>query len=197
MTFTQTTRINTKDDLRNHARQLFAEHGYEGVSMRDIAAAVGIRQSAIYNHFPSKQHLLVDLMVSHMEQLLDAMRAAVGTSGTAAEQLAAFAQFHVTYHIDQPEDTFLAYMELRSLGPEGRAAIVPLRNAYEARLRQIIEAGARDGVFKVADVALVVRAILAMLTGVTVWFRDGGRLDRETAAGAYVATVLQSVGYAP
>ena len=194
MTLDHPARTNTKDDLRLHAKRLFAKHGYEGVSMRDIAGSVGIRQSAIYNHFPSKQHLLVDLMVSHMERLLDAMRASVGTSGTPKDRLTAFARFHVTYHIDQPEDVFLAYMELRSLEPEGRAAIVPLRNAYERALRDILEAGAKDGSFTLADTSVVARALLAMLTGVTVWFREPGRLDRETVAEAYVATALQSVG---
>ncbi len=197
MPVTHATRTNTKDDLRNHARRLFAEHGYEGVSMRDIAGSVGIRQSAIYNHFPSKQHLLVDLMVSHMERLLEAMRSAVGTSGTPTERLTAFARFHVTYHIDQPEDVFLAYMELRSLEPEGRNAVVPLRDAYEKTLQDILTAGAKDGSFEVADTGVVARAILAMLTGVTVWFRDGGRLDREAVADAYVKTVLQSVSAKP
>lgn len=194
MPVTQAQRTNTKDDLRRHARRLFAEHGYEGVSMRDIAGSVGIRQSAIYNHFPSKQHLLVDLMVSHMERLLEAMRSRVGATGTPIERLAAFARFHVTYHVDQPEDVFLAYMELRSLEPEGRTAILPLRDAYEKALQDILNAGAADGSFTVADIAVVSRALLAMLTGVTVWFRDGGRLDREAVADAYVQTVLRAVG---
>lgn len=195
MTFSQPTRTNTKDDLRDHARRLFAEHGYEGVSMRDIAGSVGIRQSAIYNHFPSKQHLLVDLMVSHMERLLDAMRLAIGTAGSPIERLTAFARFHVTYHIDQPEDVFLAYMELRSLEDEGRNVIVPLRDTYEKTLRDILDAGAQSGAFHIADTAVVARALLAMLTGVTVWFRDEGPLDRETVAEAYVTTVLQAVGH--
>jgi AcrR family transcriptional regulator len=195
MTFQQPARTNTKEDLRDHARRLFAEHGYEGVSMRDIAGSVGIRQSAIYNHFPSKQHLLVDLMTSHMERLLDAMRMTVGTTGTPVDRLTAFTRFHVTYHIDQPEDVFLAYMELRSLEAEGRAAIVPLRNAYEKTLRDILTDGAHDGSFRIADTAVVTRALLAMLTGVTVWFKDGGRLDRDTVAEAYVTTTLQAVGH--
>ena len=194
MPVSQAARTNTKEDLRNHARRLFAKHGYEGVSMRDIAGSVGFRQSAIYNHFPSKQHLLVDLMESHMERLLESMRVAVGTSGTATERLTAFARFHVTYHIDHPEDVFLAYMELRSLGPEGRAAVIPLRNAYEKTLRKILADGTGDGSFSIADTSVVTRAILAMLTGVTVWFRDDGSLDRDSVAKAYVATVLQAVG---
>ncbi len=197
MTVLPPARTNTKEDLRIHARRLFAAHGYEGVSMRDIAGSVGIRQSAIYNHFPSKQHLLVDLMESHMQRLLEAMHGAVGKSGTPVERLTAFARFHVTYHIDQPEDVFLAYMELRSLGDEGRTAVIPLRDAYERTLRDILEAGAKDGSFSIAQTAVTARAILAMLTGVTVWFRDGGSLDRDAVARAYVQTVLQAVGASP
>lgn len=197
MAVAQQSRSNTKDDLRRHARRLFAARGFEGVSMRDIAGSVGIRQSAIYNHFPSKQHLLVDLMTRHMERLLEAMRAAVGTDGEPAQRLAAFTRFHVTYHIDQPEDVFLAYMELRSLGKEGREAIIPLRDAYEDTLRGILAAGAASGEFRIADAGVVTKALLAMLTGVTVWFRDGGRLDRDAVAESYVQTVLQAVGAAP
>ncbi|MEM7719693.1 MAG: TetR/AcrR family transcriptional regulator [Pseudomonadota bacterium] len=197
MTLTHAPRTNTKEELRAHARRLFAKHGYEGVSMRDIAGSVGIRQSAIYNHFPSKQHLLVDLMLNHMKRLLDAMQGAVPASGTPVERLIAFVRFHVTYHIDQPDDVFLAYMELRSLDTEGRAAIVPLRDTYEQTLRTILEDGAASGVFTVSENNVVARGLLAMLTGVTVWFRDSGSLDRDTVAAAYIETVLQAVGCTP
>ncbi|MGR3515370.1 MAG: TetR/AcrR family transcriptional regulator [Paracoccaceae bacterium] len=197
MTLAQASRTNTKDELRRQAKRLFAQHGYEGVSMRDIAGAIGIRQSAIYNHFPSKQHLLVDLMVSHMERLLEAMRLSVGKGGNPKERLIAFAHFHVTYHIDQPEDVFLAYMELRSLEKDGRAAVLPLRDAYEQTLRDILNAGTLDGSFTVSDNSVVARALLAMLTGVTVWYREPGRLDRDTVAETYVDTVLRAVGCAP
>ncbi|MEO0918848.1 MAG: TetR/AcrR family transcriptional regulator [Pseudomonadota bacterium] len=197
MTVTQATRTNTKEELRAHARRLFAKHGYEGVSMRDIAGSVGIRQSAIYNHFPSKQHLLVDLMLNHMKRLLEAMRGAVPAHGPPAERLTEFVRFHVTYHIDQPDDVFLAYMELRSLDADGRAAIVPLRDTYENTLRAILDEGTTSGVFTVPESNVVARGLLAMLTGVTVWFRDSGPLDRETVAAAYVDTALQAVGCAP
>jgi AcrR family transcriptional regulator len=194
---TRAARTNTKDDLRSHARQLFARHGYEGVSMRDIAGAVGIRQSAIYNHFPSKQHLLADLMVRHMDRLLDAMRGAITPHQTPADALEAFARFHVTYHIDQPEDVFLAYMELRSLDDAGRKTILALRDAYEHSLRDILKTGLATGAFAIGDPAVTARALLAMMTGVTVWFKDGGALDRQAVADIYVRTTMQAVGYKP
>lgn len=188
------TRTNTKDDLRVQARRLFAERGYEGVSMRDIAGSVGIRQSAIYNHFPSKQHLLVDLMVDHMEDLIRSMKAFVDFSVAPRDQLESFARFHVNYQLDNPEALFIAYMELRSLEPEGKAVVIPLRDEYEQALRDILRAGETTGDFKVNDVSVLGRSILAMMTGVTVWYSADGPLGREAVVDAYATTVLRSAG---
>jgi len=185
--------LKTKDAIRTEARRLFARHGYEGVSMRDIAQAVGVQQSAIYNHFDSKQTLLVDLMTAHMERVLGALKTALKAPKTPKERLEAFARFHVTYHMDQSEDVFLAYMELRSLEMPGRAQVFAIRAAYEAELRAILAAGAGQG-FKMGDPRVVARALLAMLTGVTVWYREGGALSRADVTDSYVRAALQAVG---
>ena len=50
--------VGTKKKIFYEAIELFASHGFENVSIKDIAGAVGIRQSAVYNHFKSKQEIL-------------------------------------------------------------------------------------------------------------------------------------------
>lgn len=163
--------------------------------MRDIADAVGIRQSAIYNHVSSKQELLVNLMAGHMEAVLGEMTEAIEGIEDATARLEAFARFHVTYHIDYPEDVFLAYMEVRSLeGGKEKSKVLALRDAYERTVRLILEEGQASRDFSIGDAAVHARAILAMLTGVTVWYREGGRLDRDNVTATYARAVLQSVG---
>lgn len=184
---------NTKLALKAAALALFAERGYGAVSMRDIAEAVGVRQGAIYNHFASKQDLLVSLMRDHMEAVLAAAEAALdGIDGPSA-RLKAFARFHVSYHIDYPQDVFIAYMELRSLEPDNLRRITALRARYEALLRAILADGAAKATFSIGDVAVHTRALLAMLTGVTQWYRDGGRMARKAVVDTYVQAALQSV----
>jgi len=187
---------STKDALRREALRLFAERGFRAVSIRDIADAVGIRQGGVYNHFDSKQGLLVDVMTLHMETLLEALKDALIDIDGPAARLDAFVRFHIRYHIDYPDDVMLAYMELRSLEADGLKTIMPLRDRYEAVLCSILEEGAAKGLFQIADTAVHTRAILAMLTGVTVWYREGGGLDRQAIIRCYVQIAMQSVGMA-
>ncbi|MGN0144893.1 MAG: TetR/AcrR family transcriptional regulator [Clostridium sp.] len=54
--------MNTKEKILNSALDLFAENGYHAVTVRDIAAKVGIKASSLYNHFESKQNILDELI---------------------------------------------------------------------------------------------------------------------------------------
>src|SRR4051794_32130319 len=53
---------DTRQDILDAALDLFADHGYFGTSMREISRQVGVRESALYHHFPSKQAILEALM---------------------------------------------------------------------------------------------------------------------------------------
>ncbi|MEF9606192.1 helix-turn-helix domain containing protein, partial [Paracoccus sp. PXZ] len=58
--------------IRDTARSLFARHGYAAVSMRQIAAEVGVQVGTLYIYTADKQALLADLLRVHMEELLAA-----------------------------------------------------------------------------------------------------------------------------
>ncbi|MFP4021101.1 MAG: TetR/AcrR family transcriptional regulator [Halanaerobium sp.] len=53
--------VTTREKILNKALDLFAENGYHGTSMREIAAAVGIKSSSIYNHFSGKEDIFSEL----------------------------------------------------------------------------------------------------------------------------------------
>ena len=178
--------------VKDAARKLFARHGYAAVSMRQIAAAVGVQAGALYAYTPDKQALLAGLMVEHMENLLAAWDD--GPQGAPLERLEGFVRFHIAYSLDHADSVFLSYMELRNLTPENRAAVAALRGRYEDSLTAILREGAAAGVMRVADPRLTTMALIAMLTGVTNWFREGGRLDRRAVADHYWGLVRGAVG---
>ncbi len=59
----------TKEKIFDAAIDLFAEKGYDGVSIRDIAKAVGIKESSVYKHYPSKEAIL-DAVFAYMQEKL-------------------------------------------------------------------------------------------------------------------------------
>lgn len=176
--------------LREAALRLFAHHGYAAVSMRQIAAEIGVQAGALYLYTPDKQALLFDLMRDHLEHLLADLQP---PEGSPEMQLESFVRHHIRYHLDRPDLVFIAYMELRNLEPENFAVIEALRRDYETRLETILKRGKAEGVFDVADTKLATMALIAMLTGVTTWYREGGRLDRATIEALYWEMARKSV----
>ncbi|CUH62604.1 HTH-type transcriptional repressor KstR2 [Thalassovita autumnalis] len=174
------------------ALRLFAQHGFAAVSMRQIARDVGVQAGALYNYTPDKQALLFNLMRRHMEDLLD-QRANRDTSASPLERLEDFARFHIRYHLKRPDEVFIAYMELRNLTPENFEAIEELRRRYEAELEEILRDGVAEGVFAPADIRIATMAVIAMLTGVTTWYRPAGRLSVDEVEGLYWEMVRKSV----
>lgn len=185
----------TRPRIRNAALRLFAQHGFAAVSMRQIAAEVGVQAGAIYLYFEDKQALLFELMNTHMDDLLAAWDV-VETPPDALGRLRAFTRFHIFYHVERPEDVFIAYMELRSLTPGNFAVIETKRRAYERILEDLLRAGVDEGALTIEDVRITTMALIAMLTGVNTWYREGGRLPREQLDRMYWDMVRRMIGVA-
>ncbi|EDQ32348.1 Transcriptional regulator [Hoeflea phototrophica DFL-43] len=184
----------TAEKLRNVALELFAQSGYAAVSMRAIAAATGVQAGAIYNHFPTKQDLLNELLQVHMETLLASCAEAEQPGLMPPDALEEFVRFHIRYHLDRSREVFISYMELRNLEGENFNEIERLRRQYERVPYAILERGAADGSFSIIDPQVTTMAIIAMLNGMTTWYRDNGRLSLDEIEAIYVRLVARLVG---
>jgi len=131
-------------------------------------------------------------MHSHMTELLS--HDAPDTTAAPPSQLRDYVRFHIAFHHARPDAVFIAYMELRNLTPENFAAVEALRKAYEQRLEDILIAGKSAGVFNVPDTKIATLAVIAMLTGVNTWFREGGRLTLDQVQDIYSDMAARAVG---
>jgi len=179
--------------VRAQAEALFAKHGYAAVSMRQIAAAVGVQAGALYNYIPDKQSLLFSLLHDHMAELLIAWDGQ-DLSNDPLIALDQFTQFHLEYHLNRKDAVFIAYMELRNLTPDNFAIIETLRRQYEDHLERLIIAAQQAGAVTVADTRIVTLAVIGMLTEVTTWYRPDGRLDMAELCGMYKTLVRRTLG---
>ena len=173
------------------AASLIAQHGFAAVSMRQIAAEVGVQAGALYNYMPDKQTLLARLMRRHMEDLLAAYDEPDGLN--PIERLNYFVRFHIGQNRERSAQVFIAYMELRNLTADNFTEIGALRRAYEQRLERILQAGKSAGQFEVSDVKVTMRALIAMLNGVNTWYSDAGPLSLDEVSDLYWDMVRKMV----
>jgi len=183
--------LETAKRVRKAALKRFANAGYAAVSMREIAADVGVRPGALYNHFPTKQDILKDLMLSHMSELLAAWETA--DFPDTMDPLERFVRFHIGYHLERADEVFISYMELRNLEPDNFKVIERERRRYEAILTSILEEGAAAGRYRADDARVATRAIIAMLTGIPTWYREGGRIGKGELEDLYLTMVRKAV----
>ena len=92
----------TGPKIKQAALQLFARYGFAAVTMRQIAARVGVQAGAIYNYTPDKQALLFDLLHGHMADLLIRWTEEQ-VPGNPVAALDHFVAFHLDFHIQRPE----------------------------------------------------------------------------------------------
>jgi AcrR family transcriptional regulator len=179
--------------IRKAGLHLIYKHGYEAMSLRQLAAEVGIQQGSLYNHIRTKQDLLFDLITVHMDDLFREFGEAVPTDGPAVDRLRAFVHFHVGYHVNRKEEVFICYSELRSLEPENFRTICGLRQDYERRLMRILDDGVAQGSFLPIDMKAAAYGILSMLSGICTWFQPDGRLSKDEISALFTTMVLNSV----
>ncbi len=102
---------NTREIILQEALRLFSDKGYAAVSMRDIAAAVGIRASSIYHHFSGKQELF-EALVQRANDVKDSLQAvfinAFSKVGTVEEE--AFVQAGVFFVTDYLQNIQVALL---------------------------------------------------------------------------------------
>ncbi|PWK75693.1 TetR/AcrR family transcriptional regulator [Aminobacter sp. AP02] len=187
----------TEAAIRDAAVQLIARHGFEAVTMRQLAAEVGVQAAALYRYFPTKEDLLHTLMREHMVELAATWDNARPDNDDPVARLTAFAANHIRFHVERRHATHVSNMELRSLSRDNLTSILKLRTAYEKELRTILRDGADSGVLEVDDTGLTAMAIIQMITGVIVWFRPDERLSVDEVTATYLAMTMRLTGARP
>lgn len=191
---TGSTGVKTKEAIRRAAIKRIYQHGFEAMKLRDLAEDVGIQAGSLYNYIKYKEDFLYSLLKDVLVELLDGLAKELDGIETPLTALETFIAFHLRWHTARREEVFIGNMELRSLSATHSAEIVGLRETYEKKLRDILDWGNKDKIWKVRDSKVTTYAIIAMLTGVCTWYRPRGRLSQDQIIEVYRELVLRGLG---
>lgn len=178
-----------RERILDAAAQLFVERGYAETSLRDIAAATDMKAGSLYYHFASKDELFVSVLDRGIALMIEAFDAAeVGAPDRGAEVAditdIGRLESHVRSHLDVLHHhypyTALHVSTFRTAPASVRDAIVPLRDAYEAKwtdlLRDLLPERSAQ------EIGILRLVLFGAMNASIDWF-DAGRGNLEQFAG--------------
>jgi TetR/AcrR family transcriptional regulator, cholesterol catabolism regulator len=173
---------DTSERIRQAAASLFRTQGFNGTSMADLAAAVGVTKSSLYHHFTSKQALLSEILELTMERVTPQVQEVAESDAPAAERLHRVLVLHTTAALIDLNYVACFLEEGRYLAPEYMAAHLAKRDRYEGFFRHILEEGIASGEFLPHDARISAMALLGMCNAAVKWYRpEGDRTPDEIA----------------
>ena len=123
-------KITRREQILDTAASLFAERGFHGVSMHDIGAACGISGPALYKHFPSKQAVLAEMLVSISEELLRVGRERVDAAADPHAAVVGLVDWHVDFALRHRPLIVVQDRDWESLPTEARERVRSLQREY-------------------------------------------------------------------
>ena len=178
------------DQVLETATRLFTERGYDAASIRDLAAALAMRPSSLYHHFPGKQHILFAICFGLQTDFNAAVMPLFHQGKGPVETIQDVIREHILFSLARRGEVLVNTRERRSLPPDLRAQVDRLRRAYRDALVAVIEQGRRQRLFSVEDPKLAAMAVFDMVNGMFQWFHPRDEADREWITRTYVKAAV-------
>jgi TetR/AcrR family transcriptional regulator len=179
--------------IRDAAAALFAEHGFDGSSMSDLAQRCGTTKAGLYHYYASKEEVLHDILAVHIGKVLGVVRGAAAEPGSPRERLELIVDRLLAAYASADDQHKVQLNELRRLPAEQREAIMGMEREI---VRLVADTLAEinpnltraNGLLKPVTMSL-----FGCLNWHYMWFRDDGPLSRADYAKLATRLFLDGV----
>ena|SRR5437868_4272881 len=184
-----------REELTRIAARLFAERGYQGTSLADLAGELGIQKPSLYHHIESKEDLLWEVASDGAEAFHAALDG-VPADAPAAERIRLALQAHLAVVAQQLDVATVFVREWRYLEGERRARFLAERRRYEERVRDLFRDGVERSELRTdLDISTAALLFLSAANWAYTWLRADAETD--ALADRLFAVLLDGMrGYA-
>lgn len=186
--------MTRREELSRQAARLFAEKGYHGTSVGELAQAMGVQKGSLYAHIEGKQ----DLLYETMREGADAFHRGLDTipeDAPASEKIRLALRAHLRVVAEQLEIATVFVQEWKYLEADRLEEIVNERRRYEERVRALFREGRELGELR-SDLDEHVAALLFLSAAnwAYTWLREG--TDTDALADRFYALLVDGMrGY--
>jgi AcrR family transcriptional regulator len=180
---TQAELEQRRREISDCAVTLFIENGFNETSMRQIAEALGLGKSTLYDYFPSKDDIIVYVVQEHLALLIQRAKAIIAEEGDASDHLHQIMQMHLAFLLENRAFYLRLMFEAQRLKAESQQRIQVHRYAYQDLVKSLIEVGIQQGCFRRVDSTMAMKTLISMMTPVVYTSRPSGTPDEMLEAG--------------
>jgi TetR/AcrR family transcriptional regulator, cholesterol catabolism regulator len=184
-----------REEVTRTAARLFADRGYHGTSLADVAEALGMQKASLYHHIDSKEDLLWEVAWGGAEAFHAALDA-VPEGAPAPEKIRLALRAHLGVVGEQLDAATVFTREWRALDGDRREQFIGERRRYEERIRDLFREGVEGGELRTdLDVATAALLFLSAANWAYTWLRRSA--DTDALADRFFAVLLDGMrGYA-
>ena len=166
-----------RKELTRQAARLFAEQGYHGTSMEDLASAMGVQKGSLYAHVRSKEDLL-DEIAREGATAFHAALDEIDERLPAVEKLRLALRAHLRVVGEQLDVATVFVREWRYLEGERREQFLAERRRYEERIRALFREGVEQSELRTdLDVTVAALVFLSAANWAYTWLQPGRDTD--------------------
>lgn len=160
----QTEESDMRDTILENAKCLFIDRGYHGLSMREIAEAVGVSKAALYYHFKDKEELFIAVLNRGLEIISKQIDVIEKNSSSNVEKIRQFMEFVLTQPAEQRAVIRLGTQEISQLSQEARKDFDETYHVkFIGKIRSIFVEGMKAGEFKEVDPDIATWSLLGIM----------------------------------
>ena len=183
--------------ILRHSAQIFAEHGFEGTSIRDISRATGVSLSGLYYYFESKQKLLYLIQNTSFTFIVERLQARLKQVREPEARLRTLVQNHIEYFLSHPNEMKVLSHEEEALEPPYREEVAAIKRRYYALAREIFDGLEADAEARELNPRVAVLSLFGMMNWVYKWHNPKVDPSAVELTDTIVGIFLHGVRKAP
>jgi AcrR family transcriptional regulator len=175
------------------AARLFRDRGYAATSMRDLAEAVQLKASSLYNHISGKEEILKEICFETSKRFLKAMERIEKEDISCTEKIKSLIRLHIKTAMTDVTSITAFNDEWRHLSEPHLTTFKSIRKTYEERFKTIIYKGIKAGQVQDGDPTLILYTILSSVRWVYDWYKPERNLTPEALEEGIINILMKGI----